>query len=355
MTEIPLAEAAHFAKGHLWSPRRVGLFKTGAEFCSEFEPLSYAMGTVVRSSSLYTLTARTGEGKTAFLVAAALAVAADKGEMIGMDVEPGRVAYLAGENPDDIRMRLMTAAFTSNIDLRHIGEKLVVLDRRSKPEEIEIELKRMAEDEPFALLIMDTLAAYFDGKDFNDNVLGGEFIRRLRPLTQIRGRPAMLVAAHPIKNAKSDQLIPYGSGAILNEVDGNLTLSKQAAGVTALHWQGKLRGLEFTPHLYRFDMRSSPDVVDKQNREVQMPLLVPTSAVDLEERQVEQVNVRVALLRAMIANPKGPIRAWTHTAGIKSTATTHSHLGWLKEERLVDKVLNQYHVTSKGQKAAEAA
>jgi hypothetical protein len=34
------------------------------------------------------------------------------------------------------------------------------------------------------------------------------------------------VSAHPIKNASENALVPYGSGAILNEVDGNLTLWK---------------------------------------------------------------------------------------------------------------------------------
>jgi hypothetical protein len=356
MTEKLPPEAARLATLHPFTPARpTGLFKTAAAFCDEFEPLSYVMGTVVRSSSLYTLTARTGEGKTAFLVTAAFSVAADRSDLIGMDVEPGRVAYLAGENPDDIRMRLMTAAYAANIDLRHIGDRLVVLDHRSRPEDIATELKRMAEEEPFALIVMDTLAAYFDGKDINDNVQGGEFIRRLRPLVQIVGRPAMLIAAHPIKNAKPDQLIPYGSGAMLNEVDGNLTLSKQAPGVTGLHWEGKLRGVEFPAHLFRFEPLSSPSVIDKQGRQVLIPLLKPTTAVDLEQRQEAQVNVRVALLKAMIAEPKGSILAWTTAVGLKSKSTTHGHLVRLAKENLVDKALDRYFVTPKGRKAIEAA
>jgi hypothetical protein len=36
-------------------------------------------------------------------------------------------------------------------------------------------------------------------------------------------------------------VVPYGSGAILNEIDGNLTLwKKRETGVVSLHWQGKL-------------------------------------------------------------------------------------------------------------------
>jgi hypothetical protein len=45
------------------------------------------------------------------------------------------------------------------------------------------------------------LAAFFDGSDTNDATQGGEFMRRLRPLTKIGGLPTVVVAAHPIKNA----------------------------------------------------------------------------------------------------------------------------------------------------------
>ena len=48
--------------------------KTAARFCAELEPLFYTVDRIVRSSSLYTLTAKTGSGKTALLVVLALAV-----------------------------------------------------------------------------------------------------------------------------------------------------------------------------------------------------------------------------------------------------------------------------------------
>ena len=122
----------------------------------------------------------------------------------------------------------------------------MILDRREKPEAVHAALAKLAEQEPFALVIVDTLAAFFDGDNINDAVQGGEFMRRLRPLTQIAGLPSVIVAAHPTKNATEDALVPYGSGAILNEVDGNLTLwKKPETGLVSLHWQGKLRGLEF--------------------------------------------------------------------------------------------------------------
>jgi len=240
-------------------------FKTLADFCREYVPLAYSIEPLLRTSSLYSLTARTGHGKTAFLIAAALALATGRPDILSIDVARGRVAFLTFENPDDVRMRFMIAAYLLNIDLDEISHGIVILDIRIKPEEVLTKIKILADADPFTLVIIDTFAAFFDGNDTNDATQGGEFMRRLRPLTKIGGLPTVVVAAHPIKNAAEDNLLPYGSGAILNEVDGNLTLWKQpATGFVSLHWQGKLRGIDFEPVMFRFEEASSHDAFIQQ-------------------------------------------------------------------------------------------
>jgi hypothetical protein len=92
-------------------------FKSVDAFCREYTPISYAIEPFVRSASLYTLTAKTGAGKTALLIGMALAVATGRDNLLGREVTKGRVAYVAAENPDDLRMRIMVAAFLWNIDL----------------------------------------------------------------------------------------------------------------------------------------------------------------------------------------------------------------------------------------------
>lgn len=42
----------------------------------------------------------------------------------------------------------------------------------------------------FALCIVDTLAAFFDGDDINNAVQGGQFMRRLRPHRFPANRPS---------------------------------------------------------------------------------------------------------------------------------------------------------------------
>jgi AAA domain len=285
------------------------MFRTIGEFAREYVPLTYVVESVIRGGSLYTLTAPTGAGKTAFSVAIALAVATGRPDILGVEVVRGRIAYLVGENPDDVRMRFMIAASYLNVDLGELVDDIVILDRRERPESICLEIAKLAEQKPFALVIVDTLAAFFDGRDMNDAVEGGQFLRRMRPLTRVGGLPAVVVAAHPVKNAGEGALVPYGSGAILNEVDGNLTLWKQrTTRLVELHWQGKLRGLDFQPVPFRFEITDSPDVLDAKGARVKLPTLRPSTAQSVEERQRVDVDGDRVLLLAMIERPGATVR-----------------------------------------------
>jgi AAA domain len=139
--------------------KRAVVFKSASVFCAEYVPLSYTVEPIIRSSALYCLTAPTGAGKTAFKVITALAIATGRADILGREVGRGRVAYLACENPNDIRMRIMIAAYLLNIDIGEVDHRLVILDRREKPEDVHEELSRLARTEPFAFILIDTLAA----------------------------------------------------------------------------------------------------------------------------------------------------------------------------------------------------
>jgi AAA domain-containing protein len=330
-------------------------FKTVSAFCAEYVPLAYVIEGIVRSGSLYTLTAKTGSGKTALAVMAALAVATGRQDILGQEVTQGRVAYLACENPDDIRMRFMIAAKYWGIDLTWLDRMIEVLDHREKPEEVCAALTRLAQQEPLTLVIVDTLAAFFDGQDFNDAKQAGDFMRRLRPATQIKGLPAVVVAAHPVKNAADDNLVPYGSGAILNEVDGNLSLSKVDGGLVRLHWHGKLRGLEFAPLPFRIETACSPDVLDVKGREVALPVMLPSTDQSAEDREKAEHDVSRKLLRVMIDRPDAGQRAWAAEIGAKSHSTVNRRLHALKREKLVKETLGRWAVTPEGRRAADDA
>ena len=336
-------------------PREPVRFKPIGEFLAEYVPLSYAVEPIVRSGSLYTLTARTGAGKTALFIVMALAIAAGRSDLLGVEVERGRVALLTFENPDDVRMRMLIAAFALNVDLRDVADHLEILDKRARPEDITAQLEAMSSTQPFRLILVDTLAAFFDGDNINDAVQGGNFMRRMRPMTRLPGLPAVLVAAHPVKNAAEDNLLPYGSGAILNEVDGNLTLWRKAeTGASILHWQGKLRGLEFNPIAYRVEVTGCPEVLDTKDRQVQLPYFVPVkeSVTDMEARAKADSDTGLALLRVMMAQPTSTQREWAAAIN-RSLSNVGSRLQRLAKEKLAECINGRWRITPKGVKEVE--
>ena len=280
-------------------------FKTAAAFCAELAPISYAIEPMIRKATLYTATAKTGSGKTAFAVVATLAVATGRSDILGLEVEQGRVVYCSFENPDDVRMRLLVAAHIYGIDLNELGDEIIVRDARLPPEILIEQLAADAEMRgPFTFVVIDTFAAAFDCKDINSNVDAGEFTRRLRPLTRLPGAPAVIVLAHPVKNASADNLVPYGGGAILNEVDGNLTLSKNSeTGIVTFHWQGKLRGIDFQPRPFHLLIKSCPAIVDNHGKEVLLPVLMPAIKSSQTDREGEEARCDRLLLAAIEAEP----------------------------------------------------
>jgi hypothetical protein len=330
-------------------------FRTLAVFLGEFRPISYAVAGLMRENSLYTLTARTGEGKTSFLTILALAGATSDGErLIGRKMKKGRVAYATAENPDDLRMRLMVACFVFNIDPWIVDRDVVISDNRVRPEEIVDWIKE--DGGPFTVIIIDTWQAFFDGRDPNNNAEAASFTRHFRPLAATNGLPTVIIAAHPPKQAGDDSLLPYGGGATLNEVDGNFTLALDDSGLYRFHWLGKIRGLPFDPLYFRIDRLDSPDVVTVEGARVQMPVMFPVDDEAVEARQETFAGRDLALLQAMAANPEGSIRKWVTALGKgwsrRSVSTTLDHL---KRDKLVDKKARRWRLTKAGEGVVNAS
>jgi hypothetical protein len=322
-------------------------FRTLAKFCDEFRPISYAVAGLMRDGSLYTLTGRTGEGKTTFLVKLALAIATGQGEkLLGRKVEKGRVAFCTAENPDDLRMRFMVACFIFNIDPETIGRDILISDNRVKPEEIVAWVKETGD--AFTLIVIDTWQAFFDGRDPNNNAEAVSFTRRFRPLAPPNG-PVVLIAAHPPKQAADDGLLPYGGGATLNEVDGNFTLRIDENGLYRLHWLGKIRGLPFDPLHFRIERLDSPDVVTIEGDRVKMPVMFPVDEEAAEARGEAFAQRDLALMMAMAADPTGTERKWATATGFSRRAI-QTMLGRLKRERLVEKRARRWGLTKTGER-----
>ena len=125
---------------------------------------------------------------------------------------------------------------------------------------------------------------------------------------------------------------------------------RRTDGTVSLHWQGKLRGPDFPPVLFRFAPTESSDVVDVKGRQVSIPVLRPTTEETVEQKQQASADIQRALLQAMIASPNGSQQEWAERIG-GSKSTVNRNLGKLRDEKLVEEMLGRWTVTPKGRKA----
>jgi DNA-binding MarR family transcriptional regulator len=330
-------------------------FRTLQEFCAEYRPVAEVVEGVLLSGSLYTLTATTGTGKTAWMTTTTLAGVTGRSDILGRRVKQGRYAFCTAENPDGVRMRFSIGCFLWNIDQEAIGRDLLISDNRVRPEEICEYLTHEAAYGPFTGVFIDTWQAFFDGQNESSRTEAVNFTRRFRPLTALPGSPAVVIAAHPTKNASSDDLKPSGGGSTLNEVDGNLTLARTPSSLIELGWQGKLRG-NFEPHLFRIDKMFSPDIVDIEGRQVAAPIMLPASAEDAEAREAAIVKKEVRLLKALAENPSASMTELAAKAEIPRGSLTRALTRLSREKpKLIQEKLGKWTVTKAGKEALEEA
>jgi hypothetical protein len=151
-------------------------------------------------------------------------------------------------------------------------------------------------------VIVDTSAAYFEGDAENDNVQLGNWARLLRKLTDMPGKPGVIVGCHPIKSGES--LLPRGGGAFLAEMDGNLTCKKLSDEIIELHWSGKYRGCSFEPVLFKIIRITSRRVMDAKGRMIPSVMVRLTDDATLEH--LRPTRWATSGRRRRSARPKPP-------------------------------------------------
>lgn len=258
--------------------------QNSGDFCAARTPADYLVDGSLRDGWLYTLTAPTGHGKSAVALTITFAVAA--GEWLGSkEVKQGSVLFLAGENHDDIRERWIAMCEKSERNPTSLPVTFLVgvVDLKGSLPNLREHFKR----NPLRLVVVDTLAAFFDGENENDNAQLQAFTNDvLRPLTELSGRPTVLVPAHPTKGAGKDSLTPKGGSSLLNAIDGNLS-AWNSDGRVRVHWQGKFRGAPWSPWHFELSEYVSDKLLDRKGKH--MPTVVARAMLDSEiGKAVEQ-------------------------------------------------------------------
>jgi hypothetical protein len=338
------------------APRR--LVKSSAEFVRGFVPPDYAIDGLVQRRFLYSLTAPTGHGKTA--VALLFAASKALGRPIGnREVDPGRVLYLVGENPDDVKMRWIAFAEKMKFDAETIDVHFVegVLKLSDTGQKLKTEIEQLGGN--VDLVIVDTSAAYFEGTEENGNVEAGTHARQMRQmLGSLPGGPCVIVLCHPVKNPSQDNLLPRGGGAFIAEVDGNLTCWKTDS-LVSMHWQGKFRGPDFAAITFQLETVTSAQIKDSKGRLI--PTVIAKALSDTERREAEAVSRgdEDEVLRILAENDRLSLAAlatalgWTTHAGEPNKSKVQRLAERLKKAKLVETDRSGLSLTPKGKEEAK--
>jgi AAA domain-containing protein len=353
-TEVPAGPAANEEpRGTSSEDKSPPLIQSSAQFTNGFIPPDYLVDGILQRRFIYSLTGRTGSGKSAIALLITASVAL--GRPIGSrDVQKGRVLYFAGENPDDIRMRWIAMAQYMDFDVDQVD--VCFIAGTFKISEMASRIAQEADKAgPFALVVVDTSAAFYEGDDENSNAQQGVHARRLRSLVQLPGGPCVIANCHPPKNAPESNLQPRGGGAFIAEMDGNLTTSKDD-GVVTLHWQGKFRGPDFAPISFQLKTITNEHLKDTKGRTI--PTIIASYLSETAQEEIAATargNENRVL--ALIASDQSASYAqmartlgWTLRSGEPNKMAVSRVVKKLKEAKLVTIERDKPVITDKAKK-----
>jgi hypothetical protein len=197
---------------------------TASSLMANMKPAEYLVHNLLVKGMTYTLTARNNHGKTTLAMMIAGAVTRGH-DFAGKKTRKGRVLWLSGENTHDTLYKVKGYAQLHQID----PEQIEILQTSLEPKEFEKFVEQQNKlivlgISDYALVVVDSLQAYSGMEDTNTNAAMTAVITAIDVCKKLKGKPTLLVLAHPTKNATEQQLIPYGGGALMNYIDGNLTL-----------------------------------------------------------------------------------------------------------------------------------
>ena len=324
---------------------------TSTEFVAGFVPPDYLIGGWLQRRFVYSITAATGDGKTA--IALLLTLLVSQAVKLGkLTVKRGRVLYFAGENPDDVRMRWMATTQQLGLMPEDI-DNVYFIPGVFKFTEIGDRVRNEMTEHELSLVVVDTSATYFEGDDENNNMQALAHAKRLRDLSRLPGGPTVLICCHPTKNVET--LIPRGGGAFLNEVDGNLTCERNDLAIE-LHWCGKFRGPDFAPLLFQLRLVTHERLKDTDGNLIQTVVAQSLSEAGLKDINLRNHKDQDEVLWSIDDDPELPSRERAQRLGwlLKSNEPYHMRVvraeKALEKDRLIKKTRNGWELSERGKK-----
>lgn len=320
---------------------------TSAQFMADMAPPVYIIDDVLASRRCQAMTGFPGHGKTTLALHMAICVAT--GQPFGdKETEKGAVLILAGENPENVRWQYAAALAAANVDAADVD--IHFLPEHFQLSQFKDALKAECEKIPnLRLIIIDSLQAYFEGENDNNNTEMVEMAKRFRTLTDIASGPSVLVICHPAgKKAEKSNIVPRGGGGFLAEMDGNFTVWAETDGTQKFHHSEKHRGAPFDPIPFVMEDRTFDHLTDHKGRTLTLKVCrMQLMSEQMSAREKSEYLDRLAL-EAIAADPKTTARMLADKLGV-SLGKVQKIRQSLVEERMLRRRMKRYEITRDGE------
>jgi hypothetical protein len=335
---------------------RLPAFLSASDFAAGYQPQRPLIKAWdMKPGWLYSFTAPTGYAKTAISLDEAMQLArAGK-----------RVVYLAGENPDEVRARILL--MQTKLNLAELPPTLRfadgTFDLNSGMDHVRDEVKAMGGAE---LIVIDTSPAFqvvAGGAEENSNTEQLCWALLLRQLTKLEGSPAVLALCHPVKRPQNvEDLLPRGGGSFLAEVDGNyaswLTAEDGDRKYFDLTWTGKFRG-SFEPLSYVVEVTTCERLLDPDGNPIRSAWAFRADEQQVERAAAEQAEDDDTVLMAMADYPGKSLSEWARILDWRMPSGPAKYrveraIKRLKRHKLVELARdNHYRLTATGKTEAK--
>lgn len=317
-------------------------------FVQALEPPTYAVDGLLIRGYCYSFTGPSGHGKTA--IAMNLAAVKSVGELFaGRETTAERVLYVAGENPDDVRMRALAQAGALRLSPDVLEDRLQFIDRSFALGDRHAELMKVIEAGGFGMVILDTDQALSSDADENSNAERIEHAKRVRMLTKTAPRPTVIDLCHPPVNAGRNALRPRGGSSFLAEIDGNAGVWMDDGDTRAeLFRTPKFRGPMFEPLLFDIKVIELAGLADSKGRPMTTAIALPADEADTEADEAARRR-RLSLLADISLHPGSTVRERATRTG-SPTTTVYRDLRYLLSKGAINEAMDGHEITPRGKK-----
>lgn len=330
------------------TPEVIADFKidSSADFLADLEPLEYLIDGLLPKGVAYSLTGYPGHGKTTLALQFALSIAQGE-DFAERKTSKGSVLFLAGENPYNVKWQYAAALAAQNLRSNN-ADIHFVQGRFSIKEWSEVLRAKISAMPNLKLIIVDSLQAFFEGDNDNDNTQMVEMAHKFRALCETPQRPSILVIAHPAgKTPNKDTLVPRGGGAFLAEIDGNLTVWSNDASQQTLHHSQKFRGAGFDPIEWVMQVHEFEHLTDVNGTPLRLPVSRPEMAVERMNREQRSDRLLRQYLETVMNEQPVSEREGATRFGVtryRMTATIQT----AKDEKLIKRHAKTWKITDGG-------